>query len=92
MAKTTDKAVYYDTNLKGATLDILKHNEDGTKDIGLNGKVMVRLCPVVKSPKHGYCTLGDEPVEVVKPEDDQTAADAASAAKVGAESNYKSKI
>ena len=92
MAKATEKAVYYDQNLKGKTFDVLKRNDDGTVDIGENGKTVVRVCPVVEKPKHGHCTLGSEPVEVAEKEETQTAADAATAAKLNADQGYKPKI
>lgn len=84
MAKTTDKAVYYNSNLDGSVFDILKRNSDGTIDIGLGDSVAVKSCPVSKDAVHGHATIGAEPVNVKK-EAAQSAATVAAAAKQVAE-------
>jgi hypothetical protein len=56
------KAVYYNASLEGKTFDIMKHHADGTVDIGTGDKVVVKSCPVSEEAKHGYVTLGAEPL------------------------------
>jgi hypothetical protein len=67
-------AIYYNANFEGKIFDILKHNIDGTLNLGTAGKLVVKGCGVSAHAKPGCASLGPdlaprEPSKVVKPRD-----------------------
>jgi hypothetical protein len=56
-----EKAVFYNALGKGKPFDIINRNADGTVDIGIGDKPVVRKCPVSKFAKPGHATIGAEP-------------------------------
>lgn len=51
-------ALYHGLFAAPHKMTVLKENEDGTVDVGENGKTIVRNCPVAKKPTVGHVTMG----------------------------------
>lgn len=54
------KVLYHGHHVAPMVMSVLDENEDGTVNIGRDGQIIVRSCPIVKQPKPGHATVGSK--------------------------------